>query len=502
MSPTVDQQSSLVPQASEGAAMPYLAGLAMVALATAIGRGIEWLIAVPNISLVYVAAILMSAWRHGLWPAVATALVSVAAYNWFFIPPLHTFTVADPANVVALVFFLVVAVLTGTLAARAREQALTVRHQARITAALYDFTGKLAAIADLDDLLWATAHQIALMLKVEVVLLLPEAGRLAVRAGFPPEDTLDDVGHAAAIWTWERDAPTGLGGRRLFLPLRTERGRVGVLGIVRAADNDSLTPSERQLLDALADQAAVAVERIQLARDVDEARIRAEGDRLRAALLTSVSHDLKTPLASIIGTLSSLKSYSGKFDEATHRELLGTALEEAERLNRFVANLLDMTRLDSGAVAPKRESVDAGELIGAAVRRAQQLLSRHEVALDIAPDLPPLPLDFVLTEQALFNLLDNAAKYAPEGTTVAVSAARAADGVAIAVTDEGPGIPETELERIFDKFHRVRQADRQRAGTGLGLAIARGFAAAQGGTLTAAKRTDRSGARFTFRFPL
>jgi two-component system sensor histidine kinase KdpD len=488
-------------------AKPYLASVAMVALATALGYAIERVVALPNVSLIFVAAILVSAWRYGWWPAVAAALLSTASYNWFFIPPLYTWEIADPANVVALAFFLAVAALMSAVAARAREQALAVARHARTTEALHTFSGKLAAVAELDDLLWATAHQLAVMLQVDVVLLLRQGGRLAVRAGFPPVDRLDAYALDAAMECWSADswpvAADPLPAHRwLFRVLKTERDRIGVVGIRRGHGVNALSAAEWRLLDALADQAAVAIERIQLVRDVEAERLRAEGDRWRAALLASVSHDLKTPLASIIGALSSLRSYGARFDEETRGELLSTALEEAERLNRFVANLLDMTRLDAGAVAPKRASVDAGELIGAAVRRAQRLLARHRVELDIASDLPPLSLDFVLMEQALFNVLDNAAKYAPEGTTVTVSAAREGEGVAITVSDEGSGIPEAELERIFDKFHRVRNADRQRAGTGLGLAIARGFVATQGGTLTAENRRDRSGTRFAFHLPL
>lgn len=486
---------------------PYLAGLAMVALAVAVGYAIQLVVRLPNISLVFVAAILVSAWRHGLWPSVGTAMASVAAYNFFFIPPLYTFTIADPANIVALVFFLIVAVLTSTLAAGARVQTLAAQRQARTTAALYAFSRKLAAIAELDDLLWATVHQIAIMLKVEVVLLLAEHGRLAVRAGFPPEDALDATDLAAATWCWDHDAAAGRGAdtlpgaKRLFLPLKTERGRIGVIGILRPSGDGQMSPAERPLLHALVDQAAVAIERIQLAGDVDEARLREEGDRLRAALLASVSHDLKTPLASIIGSVSSLRSYGARYDAAARDELLANAQEEAERLNRFVGNLLDMTRLDGGALRPKRDMVDPAELVGVAVRRAQPLLARHRLVLEVASELPAVPLDLALTEQALFNLLDNAAKYASDGSTVTIRAARQGAGVAVSVIDEGPGIPEADLERIFDKFFRARSGDRQRAGTGLGLGIARGFVAAQGGTLTATNRTDRFGACFTLWFP-
>jgi len=215
-----------------------------------------------------------------------------------------------------------------------------------------------------------------------------------------------------------------------------------------------------------------------------------------------VSHDLRTPLASIIGSLSSLRSYRDRYDEATRDELLGTALSEAERLDRFVGNLLDMTRLDAGAIVPKREAVDVGDLVSTALRRAGPVLKDRVAATHIAPGLPALSLDFVLAEQALFNLLDNAAKYSSAGARIEIGAHRLGNRVEIVVRDEGPGIPDEALERIFDKFYRAHDGDRRRAGTGLGLAIARGFVEAQGGSLSVRNRTDRSGAEFVVSYPV
>jgi two-component system sensor histidine kinase KdpD len=274
-----------------------------------------------------------------------------------------------------------------------------------------------------------------------------------------------------------------------------------VLGIDRDEPGPLLTPDGRRLLDALADQAAVAIERITLVEDIDRARVTAETERLRAALLTSVSHDLRTPLASIIGSLTSLRSYRKSFDEATREELLATIQAEAERLNRFIGNLLDMTRLESGAIEIKLEPADFGEIVGTALQRAAKLLAEHRVEIDIAADLPMLRVDYLLLEQTLFNLLDNAAKYAPPGTAVRISARRDGEVLVIEVSDQGPGIPPADVERIFDKFYRVEAEDRQRAGTGLGLAICRGFVAALGGTITAGNRRDGGGAVFSIRLP-
>jgi len=268
---------------------------------------------------------------------------------------------------------------------------------------------------------------------------------------------------------------------------------MGVIGVGRDAPAGSLNPDERRLLDALADQAAVAIERVSLASVLAESRVLAETERLRAALLTSISHDLRTPLASIVGAVSSLRSFSEKYDAEQREELLATLQEEAERLNRFVNNLLDMTRLESGAIELQREPFDIGEIVGAALRRAADVLEHHHLEIDLEPDLPMLSVDAVLIEQVLFNLLDNAAKYAPAGSRIEIRARRESAQVAVDMCDEGPGIPSADLERIFDKFYRVLAQDRRRAGTGLGLAICRGFVEAHGGRITAENRADRTG---------
>jgi len=360
----------------------------------------------------------------------------------------------------------------------------------------------------MDDLLWATAYQVAHMLDLYVVLLLPEGENLEVRAGYPPEDVLDSGDMAAARWAFAQGQPAGRGAdtlpgaRRLFLPLRTTRGVAGIIGLDGRKEGPLLTPDRQRLLDALLDQAALAIERIQLAADIDRARLQAETERLRAALLTSISHDLKTPLASILGAASSLRLYRDQLDPAAQGDLARTIQEEAERLNHFIANLLDMTRLESGAVTPQLDLIDLADVVGSALRRAAPLLAQHPVTLEIEEGLPLLRLDPVLFEQVLFNLLDNAAKYSPADTGITLRAAREGDKVRIRILDRGEGLPENDLERIFDKFYRVQARDRQRAGTGLGLAICRGFLETMNGTITAANRSDGKGAAFTITLPV
>jgi len=486
----------------------YLVALAAVAVALGVSALIKPWFGVENVDLVFLTAVVGVAVRYGLLPSLFASVVASLCYNFFFLPPIYTFTIADPTNIAAFVFFIIMAVVVSNVAARVRTQALVAVQRARTTESLYAFSRKLAGVGTLDDVLWATAYQAALMLNVRVVLLLPENGAIAVRVGYPPEDMLDDADLAAANWAWENDRSAGRGSdtlpgaKRLFLPMRTGRGPIGIVGIDGDKPGPLLTPDQRRLLDALMDQAALAIERVRLVADMDRVKRTLETDRLRSALLTSISHDLKTPLASVLGAAGALRDLGGALDDAQKADLLGTIIDESERLNRFIANLLDMTRLEAGAVVPNAALHDLGEIVGSALRRAAKILAQHRVEVDLAANLPMLQLDPVLFEQALFNLLDNAAKHAPAGTAIRIRGWRDSEAVSLQVLDEGEGVPPGDLERIFDKFYRVQKADQVRAGTGLGLAISRGFVEAMRGTLVAANRSDHTGAVFTIRLPV
>src|SRR5712672_3209669 len=252
------------------------------------------------------------------------------------------------------------------------------------------------------------------------------------------------------------------GAERLFLPMRTGRGPIGVIGIDDDRTGPLLTPDQRRLLDALVDQGALAIERVLLVEDMDRVKRTVESDRLRSALLTSISHDLKTPLASVLGAASTMRDLASGLTDTEKRDLLATVIDESERLNRFIANLLDMTKLESGAIVPNTARHDIGEIVGSVLRRASKILAHHQVSLELAADLPMLELDAVLFEQVLFNLLDNAAKYAPHDTTISIRSLRERDWVTLQVLDEGSGIPPTELESVFDKFYRVQKGDHVR----------------------------------------
>lgn len=487
---------------------PYLFATGYVGVALALGHLLSQALDVRNIAIVFLMAVLATAATAGRWPAIYASVLAAVVFNFFYLDPMHTFAIRDPESVVALFFFFGAALVTSNLTARVHAQAAAARARARTTESLFLFSKRLAVAGTLDDVLWVSVNQIASMLNLHTVILLPEGSTVAVRAGFPPDDTLADRDIAAAHWAWEHNRPAGRGAetlpgaKRLYLPLRTGRRTIGVMGLDSDKPGSLLTPDQQRLYDALADLAALAIERIQLVDDLDRARMAAEADRLRSALLTSVSHDLRTPLAGIKGAAGTLRDYYPAMPEADRNDLLQTIEQETDRLSRFIGNLLDMTRIETGLTEPNAALVDIDEIIGATLIRARPVLEGHKVRVSVPPDLPMLRLDPVLTEQVLFNLLDNAAKYAPHGSEIGLEAWRDDGAVVLQLRDEGPGIPPRDTDRIFDMFYRVRKLDHVQAGTGLGLAICRGFVEAMGGGITAANRRDRSGAMFTIRLPV
>jgi len=496
-------------QRAKSAIEPYAVTLAMTLASLAFGLALQRAhVGVANTALVFLTAVFVSAVRYGLRPALFACVISLLLYNFFFLPPLYTFVIADPGNIVALFFFGLVAVVTSNLAARVRAQGLAARERAAMMESLYLFSRKLAEVYTLDDLLWAICYQIAQMLKVRVILLLPNDRIIAVRAGYPPDDTLDAEDLTAAHWTWTngqsagRDSTNRPGAKRMFVPLRTGRTTVGVVGLDSDLPGPLLTPDRQRLFESLADQSALAIERLNLSEDIERTRLSVETERLRSAMLTSLSHDLRTPLASILGSASSLRLHRKSLDDVAQTELIATIQEEAERLHRFIVNLLDMTRLESGAIEPNLDFVDLSDVLGSALHRAEEILAAHIIEIDIPPELPLVRLDPVLFEQVLFNLLDNAAKYTPTGTRILLRAREHAVSLCLEIADEGPGIPEGHAERIFDKFYRVQATDHKRAGTGLGLAICRGFVEAMGGTITAENRNGERGANFVITLPV
>ena len=486
----------------------YVLSAGAVCLAGVTAKVLESFLALPNLSMVFLTAVLFSAVTWGLGPSILAAILSLLVYNFFFVAPVYTFTVAHPQDILALVTFLIVAVLTSNLAARVRHQADAAKHREARTAALYALSRQIAVAAGLDEVLRAIVTQVAHILGANVVVLLPEADQLVLKGGHPADVQLTAAERATATWAWQHHQPAGRGtdtlpgGEWCYLPLRTAQGTVGVLGLQFETPEAVLSPDQRRLLEALAGQAAVAIERTRLVREMEHARLLTETERLRDALLSTISHDLRTPLVSIIGAVSSLLTYGATYDEDARRELLLTIQEEAERLNRFVGNLLDMMRLESGTLELNRDWVEIGDVIGTALSRLSRSLGQHHLVVEVDPGLPMLRLDFVLVEHVLVNLLENAATYAPPQTTIRVRARREGPSMVVKVADEGIGIPPSERERIFDKFYRVQRGDRQGAGTGLGLSICRGIVEAHGGHITARSPAHGRGAVFTVTLPL
>jgi two-component system sensor histidine kinase KdpD len=487
----------------------YLWATLAVMTATGIAFVISREFPVASLALVFLVSVLLTAIRFGLWPSIYASVLSFLAYNFFFTQPYYSLNIADRGVVLTLFLFLVVAVLTGNLAARLRRQVAIQRHIAQRTANLYQFSRKIASAASFDDIIWAAVHHVASTLRCRSLVLRPsEDNGLSIAGSYPPEDQLEVRDWGAAKWAWQHGEPAGWGSQTLpsskwlFLPLKTAQGPLAVLGVSFEGSNKQIDSESRRLLDALVDQVALAIERAQLTADIEESRVYSETERLRGALLSSVSHDLRTPLVSIIGAATTLIERSEAVSSDDRRQLAETIQQEGQRLNRYVQNLLDMTRISYGALQLNKQWLEPRELVGSAVRQLRRELTDFHVTNDVSLLLPALKGDPVLLEQAFVNVLDNAAKYAPPGSAIAVSAERVDDAIMFAVDDEGPGIPAAERERVFDLFYRVGKGDRQGKGTGLGLAISRGILEAHGGTISASPGRNGSGTRISIRLPL
>jgi two-component system sensor histidine kinase KdpD len=453
-------------------------------------------LALPNLSMIFLAAVLGCAVTVGQWPAIAAAILSFLAYNFFFIEPLFSFSIATPHEFFALIIFLLVGVVTGSLAGRVRDQSNGARDRVKTIQSLYDVSRKLSATFSVEDVLWVVVRQAAAAIKGQVVILLRqsdgiEKDDLTIRAAFPPEDTLQPGEWAAARWAFSRAETAGWRTGTLpnalyqFQPIRTSSGIVGVIGLAPSDRSRPLSAEDERTFAALIDQGALAIERATLVLEARHGEAVAERERLQTILLSSISHDLRTPLASILGCATSLREYGGRMDQGDRDDLMLTIEEEARRLTRFVTNLLDMTRVESGSLNLRRDWIDLSDVLLAAVKRAGKSFPTRAVDLRMQANLPLVQGDAVLLEQVVFNLLDNADKYAPPGVPTILRAEDRGTRILVTVEDEGCGIPSGDLDRVFEKFTRLSPGDGRPPGTGLGLAIARGVTEALGGTIRA-----------------
>jgi two-component system sensor histidine kinase KdpD len=504
---------SATPEGTLPSPGPLAASLAIatgaVAAAVLAGVTLDQVTQLPNLSMVFLLAVLLCGMRFGMTSAIAASVLSFFAYNFFFIDPRYTFTIAEPHELLALSIFLAVAFVTGSLAGRLKEQATATRERAEATQALFDFSRKLSGVPKLDDVLWLLANQVATVAKGKSVVLLNRGDGLAIQSSWPPDDHLGTSDWAAARWAHEKQEPAGRGTDTLpsarfhFRPMLGAKGSIGAVGIDPGDADDAMSDAVIATIQSFVEQAAVAIERITLVEQASKAETAAEGERLRAALLSSISHDLRTPLASILGSVTSLRTLGDRMSKSDRNELLATIEEEASRLSRFVSNLLDMTRLEAGAIDIRHDWVDVRDVVASAVERARKSFPQRKINTTIPDKLPLIRGDAALLEQVLFNLLDNAHKYSGPGSATEVKVHAGPKEITLTVSDQGIGIPADALEKVFDKFYRVAGSDGRAPGTGLGLSICAGIIKGMGGTIKAESPTiDNRGTRITINLPV
>ena len=468
--------------------------LAIAGLITIMGFWIEPIIRGPNLAIFYMLAVVFSAVRWGRWAVIINAITSALLFDYFFVPPLQSFVIGDVWYLITLIGLLTVGLIVSTLMVATREEARAARRREIRVSALYSFTQSLTSGNELDQILDAVARHFIEIFRRPVVVLLPAAEGLTVRY-CSAELVFDEGGKQTASWVFENGQEAGCGaemfsGSRIrYRPLKTGPGIVGVIGFQGKSSKDLLPPDQRELLGIFLDQTALAITRADLARKAKRAEVLQEADKLQKALLNSVSHNLRTPLASVLGVLNTILEDGSLLDLSTQQSLLRTAQGEARQLDWLVQNLLDMTRLEGGAIRVKAEPCDVHDVVAAALRQLGESARSHAILVNIAPGLPLVPMDDVLMVQVLVNLLDNALKYSPANAPVEIQARLAAGQLEIAVLDRGRGIPEGELERVFHKFYRVAVPGPPK-GTGLGLSICKGFVEAHNGRILAKRRTE------------
>ncbi|MGE8484143.1 sensor histidine kinase KdpD [Pseudomonas sp. FP1740] len=484
----------------------YALALVATVLASALAWAVSSVLPLPNISLVFLAAVLLVAVRSSLGPALACAALSFLTYDFLFIPPNFSFAIQREEDVLTLLFFLLMAALTGNLAARQRRQLEALRDTQEETSELLDLSRKLTAATDRQAVVSAAAQHLNGWSDLKLCLLNRDGqSGWKVETGGPLE--FSEAERAAADWAWQHDQPAGAGtgtlpfGRWWWWPLSVDDGPLALLGVC-AKEGQTLSGQRRRLLTALSQPLAQALARAQLADDLEAARLHGETEQLRSALLASVSHDLRTPLTSMRGSIDSLLALGEAIPLADRRELLEGTRDEAERLDRYIQNLLDMTRLGHGALKLARDWVSPADIVGSALNRLRAVLASLHVVTEVPAELPLLYVHAALIEQALVNVLENAARFSPPHGRLELRAGATDSELFFSVSDEGPGIPEEDRAKIFDMFYTAARGDRGGQGTGLGLAICQGMVGAHGGRISVADGIEGRGTCITLHLPL
>ncbi|WP_225073609.1 sensor histidine kinase KdpD [Desulfuromonas sp. CSMB_57] len=479
----------------------WLTSVVGVALCTFVASLMYPNFTLADLVMVYLLGIVLTAGRLGRGPTLLATFLSVAAFDFFFIPPFYTFTVDDVGHSITFAVMFIVAFVISRLTLRVRGQAEAARQREWRTTALLRLSRELAHEEGRERLSAIAVRHLSEVYSCQAVVLVPDdRGSLTVPATAFATHALD---RGVAQWVFDHRQRAGLGtdtlpgAKALYLPLIAAAKSVGVVGILPEPAAEPFSPEHIHVLESFANQTAMALERAFLAEEAQQALMAAERESLRSTLLSSVSHDLRTPLAAITGAATTLLQQDEVLDPVDRGELLQTIWEEAEHLNRIIRNVLDMTRLESGAIQVTREWQSLEEIVGAATSRMSGQFRDHPLTIVLPPDLQLIPCDGLLIEQVLRNLLENAVKYTPAGTAITLSAVAGEQEVLIKVADQGPGIPPADIERIFEKFVRGKHAG---GGVGLGLAICRGIVAAHGGRIWAENQPG-GGVMFTFTLP-
>jgi two-component system, OmpR family, sensor histidine kinase KdpD len=483
----------------------YMKSLVLVMAASAVCELVRPFLAPTNLVMIFLLAVVLTAARLGLKPAILTAFLSVLAFDFFFVPPRFTFAVSDTQYLLTFAALFTVGVVISTLVSQTRERAEAIRRREVQTSSLYYLSRDLAATYGIQSILDVIVKNVEESFDARVAILLSAGERLEIKASSRRLE-LDLNELAVADWTYRNHLPAGRGtgtlvsADLLYLPLQTTAGVLGVLGTMLKEEADYTSPELRRLLDAFVAQATLAIERTQLVKQAEQAELLQAREGLERALLNSISHDLRTPLVAITGTLDTLRDNVQTLANEARKELLDTAWEEAERLNRFVGNLLDMTRLEAGALRLRKEVCDVQDLTGCALAALDRHIGTRSIEIDVPADLPPLRMDLALMTQVLVNILDNALKYSPADSGITITARAEGGRLVLEVADRGPGVPEADLARIFDKFYRIPVPEGA-GGTGLGLSICKGIVEAHMGKIQARNRAG-GGLRIIVTLPL
>lgn len=495
----------------------YVYALGVVCAAIAMAAAIEPWLPLANLSLIFVTGVLLVAVRTALRPALFTVLISALAYNFFFTEPRYSLTIHRTDDLLTVGFFLAMGLIGGRLASRIRRQVLALRESNHQIQTLLSVSRRLAATADLPSVRNEIVASIAAHTGAPTALLSPVGDDVTLTLTGTSNDGVrlewqsDEKARSAAQWAFDRRKPSGfrtdtLGGLDWhFIPLDFKRECFGVIGIYFGkllAENKSPTDEQFASIHALANMAAQAIARAQLASSLEQSKISEETERLRSALLSSVSHDLRTPLASMLGSASSLRTLAHDLSKEDRAELLDAIISEGERLNRYIQNLLDMTRLGHGTLKLERDWIGIDDIIDAALRRSRDLLRNHRVTRDVSADLPLLYVHPALIEQVLVNIVENAAKFTPPGGEIRLAASRDDGEILLTVSDQGSGIPPGQREKVFDMFFTGEESDQNKYGSGLGLAICKGMVGAHGGRIEALPGVNERGTTIAIHLPL